>query len=593
MPKKKGKKLEPEQVEQHLDAYSKANTEALLDDAFGKWDRIFDPSEQIPYIDRADHIIIGGRTASELLMEKFEQEFPNIGGKKYSNYQRPTAYQLFYHENGKKYVNQMVSEAMAKGETVEVFVPDKRTGRIKDEPMKLTPSGYQPAGPLAKPAQLTRWQKFWNKFGFYKQEKAAVVDYEKKMAVRDRVRFCNKAGRGNLCTNHSLSDRYHEEVAKLHPEMVEDMQKNFPNSGGNYEKLAGVNGFRTSRSSFVANALCVLATKKDENGKPLYTNDQLFDMEDPKMQKARADAMKEVYDHYKPGALLRQEQEKKAAAEQKGEKYEIDPKLAAEAAKAQDWLVDLQYEASGVLRDRISEHGAKLDFSKPDITDQKDYRVFALLSDTAFDVSQDMTMTQKRMDEKYGKGAYWAGAGKVGDCSQPAREFGKSLRAQKNILNGIPGKVDECFLGETKKMYRAQTIQQQIGKTLKENPGMKYADAANVKLLSQAASISAQAEYEDDLMTAHDQNAAPLPALMGQGISLAREYQRDPEQFGRQIRTGVLENRMKLQELGDFGEDSMGRKIEGRFELRDAKTVEREMQREQKQQQKTDDAPAL
>ena len=597
MPKKKGKKLEQNQVDQHMEAYAAANAEPLLEDAFGKWDNIYNPRTQFPYLDRADHIIIGGRTATELLLEKFEPEFPNVVdsmGKHYADYQRDAAYETFYRQKGKQYVNQMVSEALARGETVEVFVPDKETGRIKDTPMKLTSSGYEPTGPLAKPAQLNRWQRFWNRFGFYKKEKAAVVNYEKEMAARNKVQFCNKAAQTCLTNNEALQYSYRKEIAKYHPELLEDMQKNFPHAGGELPRLGETNGFKTSRSSFYANAILVLATKRDVNGKLLYTNEQLFDMQDPKMQKARADAIKEVYDHYKPGALLKQEQAKKAEAERKGEKYEIDPKLQAEADKAQDWLVDVQRDAANVLPDRLSDQASKLDFSKPDLTAQKGYREFALLSDTAFDQSQDMNASKERMDQRHGKGAYWDASAKVGACSQPYRMFYNSLNAQRYLINGIPGKNETVIMSKLSEVFRAQTLQQQIGKTLAENPGMKYKDAFDDNLLIKANNAWEQAQYEDDMMASHKRNGTELNPVMEHSLGLAQEQIRNPEQFNRQIQSGVLEGRIKLQEVGDFGEDTEGRTIPARFEIRDAKTVEREMQQEQqKQQQKTDDAPVL
>lgn len=596
MPKKKGKKLEQNQVEQHMEAYAAANAEPLLEDAFGKWDKIYNPRTQVPYLDRADHIIIGGRTATELLVEKFEPEFPNVvdsGGKHFSDFQRNAAYEAFYRQKGKQYVNQMVSEALARGETVEVFVPDKETGRIKDIPMKLTPSGYEPTGPLAKPVQLNRWQRFWNKFGFYKKEKAAVVNYEKEMAARNKVQFCNKASLANLTNNEALKYSYRKEIAKYHPELQEDMQKNFPQAGGDLPMLGEANGFKTSRSSFYTNALLVLATKRDKNGKLLYTNEQLFDMEDPKMQKARADAIKEVYDHYKPGALLKKEMEKKAAAERKGEKYEIDPKLQAEADKALDWLVDIQHDAATVMTDRLNDQASKLDFSKPDLTAQKGYREFALLSDTAFDQSQDMNASKERMDQRHGKGAYWEATGKVGACSQPYRAFSQSLTAQKYLVNGIPGKNEYAVMDKLSGVFKAQTTQQQIARKLAENPGMKYSDAIDLQLLHNATDAGEQAQYDDDEIVAHKRRGTELNPIMDQSFGLMQEQVRNPEQFNRQIQSGVLEGRIKLQEVGDFGEDSAGRTISARFEIRDAKTVEREMQQAQQKQQKTDDAPVL
>lgn len=62
-----------------------------------------------------------------------------------------------------------------------------------------------------------------------------------------------------------------------------------------------------------------------------------------------------------------------------------------------------------------------------------------------------------------------------------------------------------------------------------------------------------------------------------QSIGLANEYVRNPGQFSRQIQNGVLDGRMKLQNLGNVWEDKLPE-----FEILDAKTVEQEMNEPQK-----------
>ena len=54
----------------------------------------------------------------------------------------------------------------------------------------------------------------------------------------------------------------------------------------------------------------------------------------------------------------------------------------------------------------------------------------------------------------------------------------------------------------------------------------------------------------------------------------------------RQIQSGVFENRLKLQELNEYGAE-----VPGRFEIRNAQTAQREL--EQAQQVKTSGAPTL
>ena len=587
---KKGKKLEEKKVEQYMNAYTEATADALLNEAFGRFDGSYDSSDRIPYLDRADHIIIGGQTASQLLVERFNEELPSMkgpSGRPYDDWERTRAYSAFYQEKAKGYINQMVAEAINRGEKVEVYVPDKATGQIEKTPMKLTHSGYEPSGPLAKPAQMNRWQRFWNKFGFYKKEKAAIVNYEKETAARNRVQFCNKTSRASLTTNYALTRTYLSEMEKYQPDMAKDLRQNFPLAEGNPAHMGDAGGFKTVRSSFMSTAICVLATKRDPNtGKLLYTNEQLFDMHDPKMQKARADAMREVYDHYKPAALLKKEQEKQAEAAKRGETYTIDPKIEKAAAESLDWLVDVQHDASGVLRTRIDDQAKKLDFSKTDLTEQKGYKEFALLSDTAFDQSQDMIATKVRMDEKYGNGTYWAAAGKLGDGSQLSREVSKALLAQRSLVNGVPGSNESIICSKFTTVFKTQTLQQQIGKALAEDPSKNYSDVMNENLLLQSNEVSKQTQYDDEQVREYRQGGEKLPVLMEQNLNLAQEYKANPEQFSRQIQSGVFENRLKLQELNEYGAE-----VPGRFEIRNAQTAQREL--EQAQQVKTSGEPVL
>ena len=548
---KKGKKLDESQVQQHMAAYSDAVAGDLLNRAFGRWEASHDRTN-VPYLDRADHVIIGGRVAAEVLMEKFNEEFPNLrteSGTPYRDTERAGAYGKFYKTMGKQYLNQMISGALANGERVEVFVPDRDTGKIKDEPMRLTARGYEPTGPLVKPRQLNGWQRFWSKIGFYKKEKAAVVNYEKEMDARKRVQFSNKVARANLATNGAMSFTYLEEVDRFHPEVRRDMADSFPDAHGDPASMGERNGFRTTRSCFYATVMQVMATKRDADGKLLYTNEQMFDMGNPDMQRARADAFKETYERYKAGDT--------------------------------DWLVDVQHEAATVLRDRMDSQAAKLDFSRADVTEQTGYREFAMLSDTAFDQSQDMASSKERMDEKYGKGAYWDAGELIGNCTRPYRRISESLTAQKQLLNGIPTKGESAICGKVAAVIYGESIRQEIGRQMKENPGRRFTDIVNPDFIMSTDRVHADAGYDDDAMDAHEERGKPLPKLMEQSLTLSREHISAPEQFGKQIVGGVFERRIQLQELsGDETKPS-------RFEIRTPAEVEREMTRQ------TAGAPAL
>ena len=122
---------------------------------------------------------------------------------------------------------------------------------------------------------------------------------------------------------------------------------------------------------------------------------------------------------------------------------------------------------------------------------------------------------------------------------------------------------------------------------------MKYADAANERTLSAARDLNGIIS-DPTLLTDHRNNGSELPGFVEQTLSLAKEKIRDPVRFDRQIRNGVLEGRVKLQGVGDFGQDIYDRTITAKFKIRDAKTVEREMlQQKQQEIQKTDDTLVL
>ena len=584
MPKKKGKKIDPKQRDQHMEAYSKATVSRHLDEVFNQWDKRYNLHTTIPYLDRADHIIINGRTVTELMVDKFNKDIPNMtlrDGTKVTEKNRTQAYAQYYQDHGKEAVNQIVFNALANGENVEVYVPDKMTGEIKDPPMKLIPTGYAVTGDLVKPPQLNGWQRFWNKLGFYKREKAAVVNYEREVAARKKVAFCNKVARANICSMSSQASMFQSDLETYHPEVMDDLRQNFPQANGSMEGLSETNGFRAYRTSFYTLATLVLATKRDKNGNLLYTNEQLFDPDDKEMQKARADAMKEVYDHYKSGGLLQAELEKKKKAESEGKTYEIDHELEKQAAEDRAWVVDLQHDAADVMVDRINDQAGKLDFSRPDLIDQKGYREYGVLSDATFDLSQDMKTNEKHMDSKYGKGTFDRVLDKVAYCSAFSRETGSALFNQRILVNGLPGKDESEICTKLAPTLMTQAYLQQIGKQLKENPGMKFSDAANGSLLMVGSRIKQQTIYDDFAVRDYNQKGEPLHPMLEQNLRLTQEYVQDPEKFSRQIQNGVLEGRMKLKGLADPDADFSQPAAD--FEIRDAKTVEREMKQQQQQ----------
>ena len=578
MPKPgKGKPLTEKQTNQLREEYSEKTPASVLNATFARWDTITTKDGE-PFLNRADHIIIGGRTATELLVKKFNKEFPRLtawNGKRYTTPERVGAYSYFYKSRGKAYLDQMITSALANGETVEVFVPDKVTGKIKDTPMRLTRTGYDPIGPMTKPKQLNGWQKFWGALGFYKKERQAVQEYE----ARQKVQFCNKAARATMVTNTGLSPYYREELREFQQKgVLDDMAVNFPDAKGDLAKLKTCNGFVTDRSSFYAIMICKLAAERDPNQpeKFRYTTKEIFDVHDKHMRQVRAATLKEIYDKYKKGAKLAQEEKKKEQAKVKGEAYEIKPDVVQEAKEAHEWLADIQYLAADAIVERVNIQAAQ-----PDITAQGAYREFALLADTAFDLSQDMQYTAETMNARHGEKAYWDATGKVGDWSKLPRRLGESMMAQKHLLNNVPGKALDALTDQLSSVFQAQAFRQAVGNGMQENRDKSFTEIATVDVAVNCEITAQHAGYDSDAMVANRRRKTPLPKLFGQSVSLAREQMANPERFGKRIMNGTLEGRFKLQGFNSEKDD------EAEFVIQDAATAEREMQHRQRRQERT------
>ena len=585
----KGKKLTGQQVDQLQEGYAQNSTAVMLDEAFSKWetDSLDYP---IPPMNRGDHILIGGRSATEYLVDRFNDEFPNMKDDKGNTYPESSRLKMFgeyYRKNGNQMINEMVSGALANGERVEVFVPDKLTGKIQDTPTRLTATGYEPISPIAKPAQLSRWKRFWGKLGFYKQEREQyrqrMQSYEAQRQSWQKVQFCNQAGRAARCCT-DISESYR---AELPPEVVEDMKVNFPEANGNPPKLDECNGFKTLRTSFYTIAIGLLAAKKDPNtGKFLYTNKQLYDMSDPKMQEVRAEAMKEVYAHYKPGGLLAVEEQKRKGMEAKGKQYEIDPalktQLEAQAQESLNWLVDVQYNSAHALSERISQQAKELDFSRPDLVSQEGYLEFTMLSETAFDQSQDMSRTQQTMDIRHGKGMYWKLTGDIGGWSRVCRQLNQSFDREKHLMNKVPGKDVEGVCDALGHVFEGRAFQQEIGRLLKENPGKGFSDLADMTVVQTCNFVRRDAAYDDMEMQYHTKQGKPLHPMMEASINLAKEHIDNPEQFSKQILNGTLGARITFPERNKDDELQIN--------VKTAAAAEREMKR---QRQQTRNGPGM
>ena len=517
------KNVQPAPVEQQMQEYLENTVNPHLDN-------IFLPSEGFRNdhrVDRGDHIVINGRTVKEILVEEFSKTHVPSGDVEFSN-----DFKSYYFKEGKALISQRVAAAVMAGQQVDLYVPDPKTGKIKDIPTRMTKSGYEP-DPINRPMQMTRWQKFWSKFGFYKDKQRQQEEYAKRDAARDRVKMYNRASRINSLTLASQIAAIGEAWGKKYPNRKDIDIFNIPSKGI----------YRLFRQGMPCYVNCVLARKKGEDGKPLYTNEQLFNMTDPKMQEARADAAEEIYQHREDNDT--------------------------------DWLVTLQHESKTFLTERINEQGKKIDFSKPDWTEQPGYREYVQLSNTAYDVSQEIIMTPDKLDAKYGKGEHDSISSALGELPNVVKIIHASLESQSELMSGVAG-TGPKVRGAIGMVMTAQVALQHFAKQQKD-PKIPASEYAKGRTMDAISGIDSEAgREEDDLDDLGLKNNRPQ--INKQSVALEKEYLENPAKIAKQISTGVFANRIQLKSLNMEKNAAEPAKLD----ILDAKTAERQMKNQEK-----------
>ncbi len=171
--------LRPDGLDGVVPPYARATAERVLDPLFGRTEDLWgDQDYKANPINRGTHIIIDGKTVREKLFE----DFMAIPGSRERNFD------TFYKDNYRSKTGEYVAAALMAGKRVEAFVPD-RNGRIPDEPVQITKTGYEPS-PLNK-VTLSTWERFASKLGFYKEKVAKAAEYQRMIDARERVKAGN------------------------------------------------------------------------------------------------------------------------------------------------------------------------------------------------------------------------------------------------------------------------------------------------------------------------------------------------------------------------------------------------------------------
>lgn len=124
-------------------------------------------------INRGDLIIIDGKTVREIMVERFRE------------LERPAEeFAAYYEKHLDAAANELVGAAMMADSEVEIFMPTA-SGRVSDMPTRLTPTGFAPT--KKEPVTLNAFEKFMNRFGFFKEKAARAAQQEQEAAARRRA----------------------------------------------------------------------------------------------------------------------------------------------------------------------------------------------------------------------------------------------------------------------------------------------------------------------------------------------------------------------------------------------------------------------
>ncbi len=175
-------KLSPDEIAALVDPYLRATEGRVLDALYGGVERqtqYEDNGGTLHRMDRADYIIVQGKTVKEHLREMFE------AGRFGATSQFGGDFDVFYSRQGHQRTAEFVGAALTVDDRVEAFIPDGN-GNIPEKPAKLISTGFDVA--KFDKTTLNVWERFWSRFGFYRDkvaraEKRAVYD-----AAYDRVR---------------------------------------------------------------------------------------------------------------------------------------------------------------------------------------------------------------------------------------------------------------------------------------------------------------------------------------------------------------------------------------------------------------------
>ncbi len=456
-------------------------------------------------VDRGDLLIIEGKTVNELLLEQYNNS-PFSG--KYDDFK------AFLTAEGRDRAAEMVSAALTAGKRVEAFIPDSR-GRIPDEPAHLTQKGFEPAR-LSQPS-LNAWERFWNKFGFYKEKAVRIEEFA---AARERVKLYNRSARVEM---DALTSKWREDMFFGDWKREREKVRFGPQTADLPREMGQIaRGYSVSRSAWPTLA----SLKMLADGKPLA------DILDPdKLQAEKQRVGKELVERIsKPGG---------------------DPEYEAE----------LFMKGAKAFMEQLDGLAEGLDLTKPETYFSEEFRPMMSALAISYDMFQEMgnakdVCLQYCAEHGLKPETYQTLYEQIGTHGYIAHTIRDTAYVEAELQSGTLGKrkdpvgddIGKFFYGKAAVKKFAETYQ----KALEQNPRATFTQA-----------IGEQAIMEVRLMQ-------PVVCTSGVIESLAAQYCGSPEGRAKvcaDMRSGQLER--------DFGvtEKAPGMFTFGKLESAPAKSA--------------------
>ncbi len=217
-------------MEGMIDRYTLATADRVIGPLFERAERT-----SHGLISRDELITVDGKMVSDIINEKFDEEWKN--GRLKEGVSRSD----WIEENRTRMTNDIVSAGLMAGKRVEAFIPDK-SGKIPKEPVQITKLGYEPS-PLKK-VTMNAWERHFAKRGYYKEKAAKAAEYDRVMEARDKVRARNEERRVQTWEPASMG-------------MKEFFFQGWVKDHGPLPDSA-VNGISGSRSAYTTLATCAM-----------------------------------------------------------------------------------------------------------------------------------------------------------------------------------------------------------------------------------------------------------------------------------------------------------------------------------------------